>query len=242
MEQPRAVDRLDRTGDGLEQSGRVERGVRDVQPVVERPARDILEDQVQPAIGLADVVESHHVLVPQQRERPAFAEPPGVFVRPRRRAAAHDLERHQPAEIRLPRQVDDAHAPPAQLALDHEAGDLGRFSREQPAIRVGRIRSGIVPPQPVQPVLAVGTVLDMVFDRGQGVLVQPVGPQPGQGGGGRARNHRRSPNSIPHRNRTDAEEPRITRIYTNKYPKNLGSALARDGRPVVSSTRMPEPE
>ena len=125
----------------------------------------------------------------KRRERSPFAEPSGVLARAGRRAAAHDLQRHQAAEARLPRQVDDAHAPAAQLALDHEPGDL------RPLVPAGRSEawlrfSGrVVPHQPIQLGLAAGTALDVPLERGEGPVPERVGPEPGQRGGGRAGDH-----------------------------------------------------
>jgi hypothetical protein len=107
--------------------------------------------------------------------------------------APHHFQRHPAVEAGLEGLVDDPHAPPTQLALDHEAGDPGR------RIGVGQRRRDlpgldVVPYQSIQLVLAVMTFFNMRLDRGERPVPERVGAEQGQRGGGWTGTHGRFPN------------------------------------------------
>ena len=92
----------------------------------ERLAGDVLHDEVIAAVGLAAVEGADDVLVGDLRGGARFLEEV-LDIRPIfREVRRKELDRDEPVEAFLPRQVDVAHAARAQPPLETESGDVDR--------------------------------------------------------------------------------------------------------------------
>jgi hypothetical protein len=88
------------------------------QDLVEPLALDELHDVIVQPVGLADAEDRHDVRVVQPRRRLGLAAEAPQALLVQQGGAGQDLEGHVPAEGRLLRLVDDAHAAAAHLAQD----------------------------------------------------------------------------------------------------------------------------
>ncbi len=97
---------------------------------------DVLHDDEVDAAGGGDVVDGDDVRVGERRRGPGLAEktpPPdgvlGLLLR-------QELQRHEPVQEDVPRLVDDAHAPRAQLLDDLVVGECTPQHRLGPVPRL----------------------------------------------------------------------------------------------------------
>jgi hypothetical protein len=91
---------------------------------VEVRARDVAHDQVEVAVLLAGAVDRDHVRVVDRRGQPRLALEALAERRVRGAVGGDQLQRDRPAEAKLRRAVDDAHAAGAEQLLDAAAGEL----------------------------------------------------------------------------------------------------------------------
>jgi hypothetical protein len=64
VEQAGAVDHLDGPGDGFQQPSRIAGRVGELQPLLQGSARDEFEHQIEPTVGLPDLVQRDDIRVP----------------------------------------------------------------------------------------------------------------------------------------------------------------------------------
>ena len=140
VDQALAMDRDDRARDRLEERSRHRAGHRELQPTFQGPARDQLEDQVEPSVGLTDldragrrshVGRSEKARASRSHRAYRASLPPARSARP----SGPPGGRGSAAGL-----IDHAHAAPAQLAFDHEAGN----PRDRPAREASVV---VIPPK-----------------------------------------------------------------------------------------------
>ena len=96
------------------------------QPFLERPARDVFQDQVKPGVCLPDVVQRDDVGMSHARISLCFLEPPlsspviGAW------RVWHDFQRDLSSEPLIGSQVDDTRRTTSDLAFDRETRDSAR--------------------------------------------------------------------------------------------------------------------
>ena len=92
--------------------------------VADRPALDVLHHEEKAAVGLAEVVDPHEVLVLQLGADPRLALEPRDRPRIVDPLRGQDLQRHPAVEPGVPGQVDAAHPPLADQLQEHIAVNL----------------------------------------------------------------------------------------------------------------------
>ena len=85
---------------------------------------DIPHGEVQQSVGLAGVVDAHHVRVVECRRRASLAHEALAEVLVGGQLWREDLDRRWPSQTEVARAVDDAHAATAELVLEQVPGDL----------------------------------------------------------------------------------------------------------------------
>jgi hypothetical protein len=88
-------------------------------------AIDVFHEEKAEPVRLAEIVNAYDVGVTESREHPAFAVEPLGEERVAGQPIGKNLQGHQPVEVRLPRLVDEPHAPVADELLDLQLWECG---------------------------------------------------------------------------------------------------------------------
>ena len=147
-----------------------------VEPGAEAPPLDVLELDVGPPVPVADGVDLNDVRVPEPGDRLGLGGEPGERVGAGVVAGQDHLECDDPVESDLAGLVDDPHRPPAELAQDLVAGQLGLLG----GLRLRSARRGEVGfvgrPEPRDdPVVLLGRFQELPARFDRGARVDPEG-------------------------------------------------------------------
>ena len=126
MDHPGVVRRLDTGGDlgrKIERLVHADRAA--VDPVGERLALDVIEDEVLGAVLLLDAVDARDVGMVQTGERLRLTLEALQTDRVRRQLSGQRLDRHVAVKTGVAPKIDHAHAPAPDLARDLVVADTG---------------------------------------------------------------------------------------------------------------------
>ncbi len=131
MDHARPVRRADRPGERHHQLGRGPLGLGGRgDPTLQTSSFEKLQRDVGQAVGLADIVDLHHVGMPEPGDGSGLDPEPGQVLRGRVVARPDHLERDQPFQPVLAGPIDHPHPavpePPEDLVAFHLGHDLGR--------------------------------------------------------------------------------------------------------------------